>query len=515
MSQLDQRSRENRDDRHTGRAARPRPTLVAPARMMPERMPPAPMSWAPRPVSANAICAVMALLDVLVLVATATVAFLVWLTNDPYSTVTEYALITALGVLLALNLFNLARLYDSALLHRPHLTLKRVAICWCAVAAALIALSFFTKTSDDYSRFWALMWFACALVGLCAARWLVLARTARWAAEGRLRRKVAIVGTGVFARRLAQRFSSDPKSGVAVVGLFADRENQGQAWKPPAGYAGDVDQLIQLARLDAVDTVIVADESAPGDRLNTLFLRLREVPVDIRYCPGPMALELGRCEVSHYAGIAMLNVVDRPLAEWRYVVKAIEDRVVASAILVMIAPVLLAIAVLIKLDSKGPILFRQKRYGYNNQLVEVWKFRTMYHDLADQKAEQLTQRNDPRVTRVGEFLRRWSLDELPQFFNVLRGDMSIVGPRPHAVSAKAGGLLYQQAVPHYAARHRVKPGITGWAQINGWRGTTDTVRQIEKRVEHDMYYIENWSLWLDLKIIALTVTRGFSAQNAY
>ncbi len=273
--------------------------------------------------------------------------------------------------------------------------------------------------------------------------------------------------------------------------------------------------MIQLVRLDAVDTVIVADEEASPDRLADIFERLREVPADVRYCPGPMALRLTRHNVSRYAGVAMLNVVDRPLSEWRYVVKEIEDRVLATLIVALISPVLLAIAALVKMDSPGPVLFRQRRYGYNNQLVEVWKFRTMRHDLEDTNAERLTQHNDPRITRIGAFLRRWSLDELPQFLNVLRGDMSIVGPRPHAVSAKAGGLLYPQAVPHYAARHRVKPGITGWAQINGWRGTTDTVRQIEKRVEHDMYYIEHWSLWLDLKIITLTLFKGFSGQNAY
>ena len=155
---------------------------------------------------------------------------------------------------------------------------------------------------------------------------------------------------------------------------------------------------------------------------------------------------------------------------------------------------MLAIAMLIKLDSPGPVLFRQKRYGFNNQLIEVFKFRTMYTHMTDHNAEQLTRRNDPRITRLGAFLRRTSLDELPQFLNVLRGEMSIVGPRPHALSAKAGALLYQDAVKYYDARHRVKPGITGWAQVNGWRGETDTVEQIRKRVEHDLYYIEHWSI---------------------
>jgi len=181
----------------------------------------------------------------------------------------------------------------------------------------------------------------------------------------------------------------------------------------------------------------------------------------------------------------------------------------------LISPLMMAIALLIRFDSPGPALFRQKRYGFNNHLIEVLKFRTMYQEKSDANGERLTQRDDPRITRVGAFLRRTSLDELPQFLNVLRGDMSIVGPRPHALSAKAGTLLYQEAVKYYDARHRMKPGITGWAQVNGWRGETDTLEQIRKRVEHDLYYIEHWSIALDLRIIARTIVGGFTGRNAF
>jgi lipopolysaccharide/colanic/teichoic acid biosynthesis glycosyltransferase len=180
----------------------------------------------------------------------------------------------------------------------------------------------------------------------------------------------------------------------------------------------------------------------------------------------------------------------------------------------MIAPVMLLIAIAVKLDSPGPVFFRQRRYGFNNQLIEVLKFRTMYNHHRDELGERLASRNDPRVSRVGALLRKTSLDELPQFINVLRGEMSIVGPRPHALMAKAAGVPYQDAVREYAARHRVKPGITGWAQVNGWRGETETLEQIRKRVEHDLYYIENWSLRLDLKIIFLTVFAVISGRHA-
>jgi len=243
--------------------------------------------------------------------------------------------------------------------------------------------------------------------------------------------------------------------------------------------------------------------------------RLKSLPVDIRLCPGPISFHLERAAVSHLAHLPLLNVLDRPLAGWQFVIKQIEDRVLAALILLLISPVLATIALLIKIDSPGPVLFRQQRYGFNNHLIEVLKFRTMRHDMRDETAEVLTRRNDPRITRIGAILRKYSLDELPQFFNVLRGEMSIVGPRPHAISAKAAGTLYDDAVRDYAARHRVKPGITGWAQVNGWRGETETLDQIRQRVAHDLVYIENWSLGLDLKIILMTLVGGFTGKNAF
>ena len=195
--------------------------------------------------------------------------------------------------------------------------------------------------------------------------------------------------------------------------------------------------------------------------------------------------------------------------------KTIEDRVLATFMLVALLPLLAIIAVAIKLDSRGPVLFKQRRYGFNDNLIQVVKFRTMHTDMVDADAERLTTKGDDRVTRVGRLLRATSLDELPQLLNVLAGDMSLVGPRPHALAAKAGGKPYEQAVQHYASRHRVKPGITGWAQVNGWRGETDTVEKLRKRVEHDLYYIDNWSIWLDLLIIARTAAVPFGDRNAY
>jgi exopolysaccharide biosynthesis polyprenyl glycosylphosphotransferase len=209
-------------------------------------------------------------------------------------------------------------------------------------------------------------------------------------------------------------------------------------------------------------------------------------------------------------------MADRPISDWNLVLKWLFDKIVALVALILLSPVMIATAIAIKLESKGPVFFRQKRHGFNNQLVEMMKFRSMYTDMTDATASKLVTRDDPRVTRVGRFIRKTSIDELPQLFNVLRGELSIVGPRPHALQAKANNKLYYEAVEGYFARHRVKPGMTGWAQINGWRGETDTIDKIMQRVNHDLYYIENWSIFLDLYIVAMTPVSLFSArQNAY
>ena len=330
-----------------------------------------------------------------------------------------------------------------------------------------------------------------------------------------------VVGAGPVAQRLLRSLTVRPST-LRVIGVYDDEVGvcDGQASDLPRscmGYPirGTVDDLVNEVRQQHIDTVLVALPLSADRQLVETLNRLSQAPVNVRLCPDAFGLRLGEVRASHVAGHTFLNVVDRPLSGWPSIAKQIEDRVLGAAILTMIAPLMLAIGIMIKLDSPGPVLFRQKRYGFNNQLIEVFKFRSMYTHMTDHDAVQLTRRNDPRITKLGAFLRRTSLDELPQFINVVRGEMSIVGPRPHALSAKAGELLYQDAVKYYDARHRVKPGITGWAQINGWRGETDTVEQIRKRVEHDLYYIEHWSILLDLKIIVRTVVGGFAGAHAF
>jgi Undecaprenyl-phosphate glucose phosphotransferase len=245
--------------------------------------------------------------------------------------------------------------------------------------------------------------------------------------------------------------------------------------------------------------------------LQDLIKKLKVLPNDVKLCPEYVGSTMPVRGVLPVAGIPMLSVLERPLSGWSLVLKNLEDRLVGAVLVALLSPLIGIIALAIKLDSPGPVFFRQRRYGFNNNAIVVWKFRTMLHRPDDESVVPQATRNDPRVTRVGRFLRRSSLDELPQVFNVLRGEMSLVGPRPHAV---AHNEQYAKIIDDYLSRHRVKPGITGWAQVNGLRGETDTPEKMRLRVQHDLYYIDNWSFWFDLKILALTPFAAIN-RNAY
>jgi polysaccharide biosynthesis protein PslA len=249
--------------------------------------------------------------------------------------------------------------------------------------------------------------------------------------------------------------------------------------------------------------------------MQTIIQRISMAPVDVYIYPGMNGLDLPLRRPNRAFDLPLLLACTRPIGGWRAFIKRAEDIVLSFGLLAFISPVRLTIAAVIKLTSKGPVFFCQRRLGYNNRVIEVLKFRSMYAHLSDADASQQSLRGDKRVTPFGALLRRTSLDELPQLLNVLRGDMSLVGPRPHALATTAGGLTLEEAVPVYSSRHRVKPGITGWAQVNGYRGALDSVEKIVHRVNHDLYYIENWSLGLDLKILWRTVKLVFADDNAF
>jgi len=279
---------------------------------------------------------------------------------------------------------------------------------------------------------------------------------------------------------------------------------------------GNVDDLVEFARGVRLDLIIFTLPISAEQRILQMLRKLWVLPVDIRLASHTNQLRFRPRAYSYIGGVPVIDVFDKPIADWGVIIKMVFDRVVGAMALLILSPIMLVTAIAIKLDSRGPVFFKQRRYGFNNELVEVYKFRSMYVDTLDATASKLVTKGDPRVTRVGRFIRKTSIDELPQLINVVfKGNLSLVGPRPHAVHAKADNRQYEQVVDGYYARHKMRPGITGWAQVNGWRGETDTQEKIQKRVEFDLYYIENWSIVFDIYILAITPVALLKSENAY
>jgi Undecaprenyl-phosphate glucose phosphotransferase len=361
-------------------------------------------------------------------------------------------------------------------------------------------------------------------IGLCfAIGWAVfaglrygLSRLFRICVESEIiGHKVVVVGATELTAQFIKRTQNDAL-GVKVAAIFDDESEVPPQRIEGVPVRGNVEDLLAYNKQNAIDTVVVALPLASSERMHDLVKRLSLQPLRVRLLPGAMALETSPawCAPSReMPGIHLMSIIDLPIERFGLIVKGLSDRVMAAFALLLFAPLMIVCAVGIKLTSPGPIFFRQKRIGYRNREFSVYKFRSMH--VASCNSGMLTTRNDPRVFAFGQIMRKLSFDELPQLFNVLRGDMSMVGPRPHMPEARAGGQLYFDSIREYAARHRVKPGITGWAQVNGWRGPTDTIEQLENRVIHDLYYINNWSFMLDMKILVKTAFVGFFGKNAF
>ncbi len=465
-----------------------------------------------KPVSPRIVSGIIRVIDVFVVLLAGAVAYRIYLTTRPGTPTELYYLITPIGALLQVNVFHIAGLYKFESLRDLGYQIRRLAVAWSIIFFLLITAAFLLKTSALFSRGWTVIWFTSGFLGLLMVRVALYAQIGRWRQLGRLTRNVVIVGGGEHGRRLLRHLKQLPKTDIEILGVYDDRADRVPDMIEGYPKLGTTDDLLEFARRNRVDEVLVALPWTAEERLLEILKRLRTLPVDVRLGPDLIGFRLPQCSFDRFGRIPMLTVFSKPLSDWKLLTKEIEDRVLATLILLFILPLMLVIAVFIKLDSPGPVFFRQKRYGFNNQVIDVYKFRSMHADTAKDATVPQAKRKDPRVTHVGRFLRRSSLDELPQFINVLRGEMSIVGPRPHAVPHND---YFANIIEEYAARHRVKPGITGWAQINGWRGGTDTVKKIQKRVEYDLYYIENWSIGLDLKIILMTAVVMLRGSNAY
>ena len=388
---------------------------------------------------------------------------------------------------------------------------------WSAVFVFALAVVFFLKLDDNFSRVWFASWYFFGLAALMVERFTLAAVVRGLTRRGKLDRRTAIVGGGVVAEPVLRALAAQEDGDLRIVGVFDDRSD---ARSPDvvAGFPklGDVDDLLEFARHARLDLIIFTLPISAEERLLHMLHKLWVLPVDIKLAAHSNKLRLRPHSYSYIGDVPVFDVFDKPIADWDVLVKGVFDKVVGALMLIALSPAMLAVALAVKMDSRGPVLFRQIRYGFNNEKIEIYKFRSMYVDQLDIEAKKLVTKNDPRVTRVGRFIRKTSLDELPQLLNVVfQGNLSLVGPRPHALQARAADHLYDDVVDGYFARHRVKPGLTGWAQVNGWRGETDTPEKIQKRVEFDLDYIENWSLIRDIYILALTPFVLLRGDNAY
>ena len=417
-----------------------------------------------------------------------------------------------LAGLLFMLVGGVSDVYRSWRSERMLLELSRVFGCWVVAAACTEFLMHMLGTSGGMPRTLAWPWFIAALVALSG--WRIGVRMTLRA--GRLRghnfRRTAIVGSTDTAQQLAQAMLSAPWMGLKFVGYYDDRRNAEHrvAAADGAEIAGTTNDLVRAALAGQIDRIYIALPMRAELRIKALIDHLSELPVDVLYVPDFFLFNMLQARWEHVGEANVVNVVTMPFLGVSGLTKRLEDIVLSSLILMLIALPLLVIALAVRLDSKGPVLFRQRRYGLNGKEFEIWKFRTM--TVAEDGDDFVQVRpNDARVTRLGAFLRGTSLDELPQFINVLRGDMSIVGPRPHPVALDE---QHRRLIPQYYFRFKIRPGITGLAQINGFRGPTDTLDKMQGRIQYDIRYIDSWSLMLDLKIVLLTLVRGFMHKNA-
>jgi len=421
-----------------------------------------------------------------------------------------------LGGALFLLAANGARLYAfRELLRTGSNTLWSLAV-WFGCLLGMSALGYLFALSESYPRTWTLAWASLVAVLLIGSR-ISVRGAILWATRrGMFRQRLAVVGATPRVIDLVAGFAEEnPEADFEVVGIFDDRINRVPPRVSGIPVLGTVEDLLEYCRRQLVDVIVIALPWAAEGRNATIVRQLRELPVDISLVPDLDTSLLPPRGVLWLGKIPTMLVSRRPLSDQQLTIKWLEDKALSLTLLTLAAPIMIVAALAVKLTSKGPILFAQERFGFNQKTIRVLKFRSMYVDKGDVSGQKRTVRNDPRITPVGRFIRRFSIDELPQLLNVMKGDMSIVGPRAHAVAMTVGGRYYDEVVAEYAARHRVKPGITGWAQINGSRGEIENVTQAEERLRYDLYYVDNWSLLLDLRIIVITAFLVLFDRQAY
>lgn len=425
----------------------------------------------------------------------------------------RYILALCIAALLILVVFPFFQIYSSVRAKGFWQPIQNLIKAVGMVLILLSSFAFLTKTGEDYSRSWYILWASFSLVLFVISRCLMLLFLHLMRAHGLNERRVIIMGAGPLGKNLAETVQEKLWTGFKIVAFFDDNVANKPAQMfgiPILQTPNDMSAYLNEAK-ESIDELWIALPMGAESRVKHLLHELRHHTISIRFILDIFGFDLLNHSIMDLAGFPTLCLNASPMIGMNRFIKAIEDRIIATAIILFISPLLLLIALAIKLTSPGPVLFKQHRHGWDGKIIKVYKFRTMHLHNESGRVTQ-ARSNDERITPLGRWLRKTSLDELPQFLNVLQGRMSIVGPRPHAV---VHNEFYKESIKAYMQRHRVKPGITGWAQINGWRGETETLEKMQKRVEYDLYYIQHWSLWFDLKIILLTLFKGFIHKNAY
>lgn len=409
-------------------------------------------------------------------------------------------------------LFRNAGLYDCSRLHDLPQAPARMLLLTTLAIGTVLGFGLPISRVSWHIMIWYALWLSFSFTALLLTRGIAHATLARLTAAGRFDRRIAVFGAGPIARRVRRELESST-SGIHLVGVYDDRINDPRIDAAELNVVGRLDDLLAAAEAGHIDDIVIALPQGADGRIAAIVRKLEKAPCSVRivtHIASDIVPKERAHRVSSIGPVGLLDVKDRPLADWSPLVKRAEDLVIASLVLLLALPVLLAAIAAIKFESRGPAFYRQRRRGLNRQVIEVLKLRTLSVTENDGDVRQVTQ-NDDRVTRVGRILRRTSIDELPQLWNVLKGEMSIVGPRPHAL---VHDEQFSTMLEEYANRHQVKPGITGLAQVEGYRGRTETRAQIEGRVERDIAYIRSWSLWLDLGIIARTFVTVVAGRNA-
>ncbi len=409
---------------------------------------------------------------------------------------------------------HFAGLYQFDAIINPLKSWDRFISAYLVSFLMLLAVAFSFKISAIYSRVWVYSFALSAGLSIITLRLCLSGIVNKLSTMGYFARNVVIVGGGEQGRRLLKHVNETKPRFLKIVGVFDDRANLSGVMVAGYPIKGNLSDLMRYVRKHRVDDVIIALPWNAEDSLKWIIKRLRQLPVNIYLGSDLIGFQENlKASPSHFSEMPIVEVVDKPMSGWSTVFKYLEDKILATLAFIVLSPLMVLIIIAIKLDSPGPALFRQKRLGFNNRVFNVYKFRSMKENCSPENGKTIQAiHGDTRVTRIGKFLRRTSLDELPQLFNVFNGTMSLVGPRPHAVDHNEE---YSKKIYGYFARHRVKPGITGWAQVNGLRGEIKAIEKMEERVEHDIHYAENWSLLFDLKIILMTVWVIITGENAY